>query len=84
MELHKTPLPAKRQVILGCLYDSMTRKVRTAEKKRKKYIKRITDLLKTSTTTVTILQKLHGNLNYAAESLTQRAEVTNFKACFKY
>ena len=67
MELHKTPLPAKRQVILGCLYDSVSQKVRTAEKKRKKYIKRITDLLKTSTTTVTTLQKLHGNLNYAAE-----------------
>ena len=30
-------------------------------------MKRILDLLKTSTTSVTILQKLHGNLSYAAE-----------------
>ena len=67
MEVHKTPLPATQQVILGCLYDSELRKIRIAEKKRVKYIQRIRDLLQSSTSTVSILQKVLGNLNYAAE-----------------
>ena len=34
MKVHKTPLPATKQVILGYLYDAQTRRIRTAEKKR--------------------------------------------------
>ena len=30
---HKTPLPAEKQVILGCLYDSTLRRAKTTEKK---------------------------------------------------
>ena len=37
----KTPMPARQQVILGCLYDSIERRVKTAEKKRVKYLARI-------------------------------------------
>ena len=62
----KTPLPARKQVILGCLYDSVERRVRTAVKKRRKYITRIQDMLKEKRATVNDILKLHGNLNYAA------------------
>ena len=42
---HKTPLPARRQVILGCLYDSVQRRVRLTEKKVTKYTARIDEAL---------------------------------------
>ena len=41
----KTPLPAKRQVILGRQYDSMTARVNTAENKIRKYRLRIAAVL---------------------------------------
>ena len=69
MEVQKTPLPAKRQVILGCEYDSIARIVRTAEKKRVKYTDRILELLASPVTNVKTLQKLHGNLNFAQRLL---------------
>ena len=52
MEVHKTPLPATQQVILGCLYDSRLRRLRTADKKRIKYIKRVLELLNSSASSV--------------------------------
>ena len=67
MKVHKTPLPARRQVVLGCLYDSVDRHVRMAEKKRVKYIDSVRSHLKSSSTTLKALQKLHGYLNFAAE-----------------
>ena len=48
MKVNKTPLPATNQVILGSAYDSINRRVRTADKKRKKNISRIETILKLS------------------------------------
>ena len=67
MKLHKTPLPARRQVILGCLYDSVHSQVCTAEKKRVKYTSRILETLPLTTVPLNDLQKLHGYLNFAAQ-----------------
>ena len=44
MKVTKTPLPSRRQVILGCLWDSTDKHVRTSEKKRSKYMARIDEL----------------------------------------
>ena len=62
----KTPLPARKQLILGRLYDSVTRKVRTGAKKQRKYREKITEVLKGEYTTVSNIQKVHGYLNYVA------------------
>ena len=51
-KVEKTPLPARRQVILGCLWDSVSARVRTSIKKRSKYLKRIHHKIESSTTTV--------------------------------
>ena len=66
MKPAKTPLPAKKQIILGRLYNSISRRVCTGEKKRLKYRKKIEEILQAEDTTVTALQKIHGYLNYAA------------------
>ena len=66
MKVTKTPLPAERQVILGCLYDSTTQHVIIAANKRHKYFNRIHNLLEKSNATVQEILQLHGNLNYAA------------------
>ena len=62
----KTPLPARKQVILGCLYDSVARRIRTAQEKREKYILRIRNILRKKEASVSEILQLHGNLNYAA------------------
>ena len=49
----KTPLPARKQVILGRLYDSNARRVRTGEKKRAKYRQKIQDIFGREYTSVT-------------------------------
>ena len=61
----KTPLPDKSQVILGRRFNSITKRVSTAEKKRKKYRLRILELLTTGKTTRKELERIHGCLNYA-------------------
>ena len=63
----KNPYPAKTQVILGNLYDSERRHVRTSDDKRAKYLQRIQQMLQTPFTTVKDVQKLHCNLNFAAQ-----------------
>ena len=45
MNPRKTPLPSQSQVILGCLYDSVSRRVKTSEEKQKKYLRRIEAML---------------------------------------
>ena len=67
MQMHKTPLPARRRVVLGCLYDSRRRHICTAEEKRKKYMECIRLHLSLTSTTLKAIQKLHGYLNFAAE-----------------
>ena len=65
-ERRKTPLPAKSQVILGRLFNSVTKRVKTAEKKKLKYRLRIASLLAIEVTTRKELEKMHGCLNYVA------------------
>ena len=62
----KTPLPARRQVILGRVYDSLARRVKTSEKKRSKYLQKISKIRNSRLATVTEIQKVHGYLNYVA------------------
>ena len=66
MSTKKTPLPSQTQVMLGCLHNSITKRVCTSSKKVSKYCERINLILTSSTTTVRDLESLHGNLNYAA------------------
>ena len=47
----KTPLPAQAQVILGRLFNSVTRRVNTADNKRAKYRARIAEMLSSDFTT---------------------------------
>ena len=65
-KLHKTPLPAIQQVILGCLYDSTCRRVKSTTKKVNKYISRINEALETIDIPVKKVMSLHGNLVFAA------------------
>ena len=66
LEVSKTPPPAKRQKILGRIFDSVTRRVTTAPDKREKYLVRLRAMCRDATTTRKLLEKLHGNLAYAA------------------
>ena len=66
LKLSKTPMPARQQVILGCLYDSIERRVKAAKKKCVKYLARIRAVIRAKTVSVTDILQLHGNLNYAA------------------
>ena len=67
MKASKTPLPARKQIILGGLWDSKNKHVRTSPKKREKYLSRITELLSKNECVAKEVHKLHGNLNYAAQ-----------------
>ena len=62
----KTRGLATGMVILGLLYCSMTQSCRVGDKKRDKYLARVGQLLLTSTTTSKFLEKVVGNLGYAA------------------
>ena len=62
---HKTPLPSKQQVILGCLYDSVERKMKSSGKKISKYVARIDAALSSVTVPVKDIMSLHGNLCFA-------------------
>ena len=53
MKPTKTPLPAKKQVILEFLYDSEARRIKTAPEKQGKYLHRISDMLKKREVSVT-------------------------------
>ena len=62
----KTRGPATRLVVLGLLYCSVTQSCRVGDKKRDKYLARVGQLLLASTTTSKFLEKVVGNLGYAA------------------
>ena len=66
-KLKKTPLPAKSQVILGRLYNSVTTRVNTAPNKVRKYRLRLAAILAVRITTKKELERLHGCLNYVAD-----------------
>ena len=63
---HKTPLPARQQVILGSLYDSTSKLLRVAPAKVEKYVSRIDDALRDISMPAHKIMSLHGNLNFAA------------------
>ena len=66
MKTKKTPLPARQLVILGRLWNSDLRLVRTAPSKISKYISRIYSALTQRFVSRKDLEKIHGNLNYVA------------------
>ena len=68
MKPNKTPLPSQRQVILGCLYDSTCKRMRSSERKIKKYVARIDELLLAKRAQVSTLMSIHGNLNFVANA----------------
>ena len=63
---HKTPLPSRQQVILGCLFDSTNRRMRSADAKVAKYVGRINELLPRGNASAPDIMSLHGNLSFAA------------------
>ena len=63
---HKTPLPAKQQVILGCLYDSTARYTKSSGEKVERYLARIDKALRAKSLPVREILSLHGNLMFAA------------------
>ena len=67
MKPSKTPLPAKKQVILGREFDSTTRRIRTDGKKQLKYLGRVRSMILDGTTKRKKLKQLHGCLNYVAD-----------------
>ena len=58
--------PARKMEILGFLYDAVRRCCRLSETKIVKYIARIDDVLGSAYVTLKNLEKLVGNLTYAA------------------
>ena len=62
----KTRGPATSLVILGLLYCSESRTCRLGEVKRSKYLSRIVALVAATSTTSKVLEKLTGNLGFAA------------------
>ena len=66
-KVEKTPLPAQKQVILGRVYNSISKRVTTDQKKIQKYRLRIAEILALEFTTRTDVEKLHGCLNYVAD-----------------
>ena len=63
---NKTRGPATNLVILGLLYCSVTRSCRVGDKKRDKYLARVSTLLMATSTTSKVLEQVVGNLGYAA------------------
>ena len=66
MDTKKTPMPSRTQVMLGCLHNSTTKRVKTSPAKATKYCQRIDACLSFSRVPVRDLESLHVNLNYAA------------------
>ena len=64
--LSKTRGPAKKLVILGLLYCSVSRSCRIGDEKREKYISRLDQLQLHPSATSKDLERVVGNLGYAA------------------
>ena len=58
--------PAQKMVILGFLYDAIAKSCKLSEKKQIKYIARIENILKSKYIKIKLLEKIVGNLTYAA------------------
>ena len=66
MNLEKCCPPARVMEILGFVYDAIARSCRLSKEKTKKYITRVDDVLKSPHVRFKNLEKLVGNLAYAA------------------
>ena len=66
MNKTKCHSPARIMEVLGFVYDSILKTCRLSEKKRLKYLSRIDSVLKSSKVRFKVLEKLVGNLTYAA------------------
>ena len=66
MNLIKCHPPAQIMEILGFLYDAVARSCRLSVEKQRKYVKRINDVLQFTHVRGKNLEKLVGNLTYAA------------------
>ena len=66
MNLEKCCPPARVMEILGFVYDAIARSCRLSKEKTKKYITRVNDVLKSPHVRFKNLEKLVGNLTYAA------------------
>ena len=58
--------PAQKMVILGFLYDAIAKLCKLSEEKKDKYITRIENILKSEYIKIKLLEKIVGNLTYAA------------------
>ena len=67
MKITKTPPPSRKQIILGREYDSVTRRITTSKDKQEKYLRRLSEMITSYSTTRRLLEKVHGNLNYVAD-----------------
>ena len=66
MNREKCHPPAQIMDILGFFYDSISRTCKLSKEKIRKYLLRIEHILKSSTVKFKHLEKLVGNLTYAA------------------
>ena len=66
MNRKKCLSPARVMEILGFIYDSIVKTCRLSVSKQRKYIRRINQVLKSTGVTFKMLEKLVGNLTYAA------------------
>ena len=62
----KTPMPSQKQIMLGCLHDSIKRRVKTSAKKITKYDRKIEAILSSQQALMKDIESLHGNLSYTA------------------
>ena len=67
MKLTKTPLPARKQVILGRLWNSIDKRVQTAPAKVAKYRGKIAKMMCEKVTSRKKIESLHGCLRYVAD-----------------
>ena len=58
--------PAQKMVILGFSYDAIAKLCKLSEEKKDKYITRIENILKSEYIEIKLLEKIVGNLTYAA------------------
>ena len=58
--------PAQKMVILGFFYDAVAKLCKLSEEKKDKYITRIENILKSEYIEIKLLEKIVGNLTYAA------------------
>ena len=67
MKITKTPMPARKQVILGRLWNSVNNRVKSASTKIVKYREKIASMVQEDVTSREKIESLHGCLQYVAD-----------------